>query len=379
MRVGFRPFFLGAGLWSAGAMALWLAQIGDVVVLPSAFEPVVWHAHEMLFGYLAAAVSGFLLTAIPNWTGRLPVRDRQLGLLFALWAAGRLAVAGSALIGAGPAAVIDLAFPSAFAAVMLREILAGGNRRNLPVAGIMTVLVLSNLLTHLEALGVAPTASLGLRLGLADVAVLMTLVGGRVVPSFTRNWLAKRGEAAAPRPFGRIDRLAMAAAVAAGLAWAVMPEAGAAGALALLAAAAGAARLAGWRGQRTLSEPLVWVLHLGYAWLVVGFAFIAAAILVPGFGQTAALHALTAGAMGTMPLAIMTRATLGHTGRELTAGPGTTAIYALVTGAAVLRVLAALSATNWLTLIGLSALAWIAAFALFVGLYAPLLVRPRRA
>ncbi len=383
LAVGFRPFFLGAGLWAAGAVALWLAQLAGWPALPSAFDPIAWHAHEMLFGYVTAVIAGFLLTAIPNWTGRLPVCGRQLGGLFALWCAGRVAIGVSAWIGPAPAAALDLAFPAALCAVVLREIAAGGNWRNLPVAAIVAVLAASNGLVHLEVLGLAPTqylgADLGLRLGIAAVAVLIMLVGGRVVPSFTRNWLAKRGEAVLPRPFGRLDRLAVAATVAAGLAWTFAPEAPASGALALLAAALGGARLAGWRGHRTRAEPLVWVLHLGYAWLVAGFALLGAAVLVPALPQSAALHALTAGAMGTMTLAIMTRATLGHSGRALTAGPGTAAIYALVGAAALMRVLAPLTALDAALLFGLSGLAWIGAFALFVILYGPLLVGRRRA
>ena len=379
LAVGFRPFFLGAGLWAAGAVALWLAQLAGWPALPSAFDPIAWHAHEMLFGYVAAVIAGFLLTAIPNWTGRLPVCGRQLGGLFALWCAGRVAVGVSAWIGPATAAALDLAFPVALCAVVLREIAAGGNWRNLPVAALVAVLAASNGLMHLEALGLAPTTDLGLRLGIAAVAVLIALVGGRVVPSFTRNWLAKRGETVLPRPFGRLDGLAVAATVAAGLAWTFAPEAPASGALALLAAALGGARLAGWRGHRTRAEPLVWVLHLGYAWLVAGFALLGAAVLVPALPQSAALHALTAGAMGTMTLAIMTRATLGHSGRALTAGPGTAAIYALVGAAALMRVLAPLTALDAAPLFGLSGLAWIGAFALFVVLYGPLLARPHRA
>ncbi len=383
LAVGFRPFFLGAGVWAAGAVALWLTQLAGWPALPSAFDPIAWHAHEMLFGYVTAVIAGFLLTAIPNWTGRLPVCGWQLGGLFALWCAGRVAVGVSAWIGPAPTAALDLAFPVALCAVVLREIAAGRNWRNLPVVTIVAVLIASDGLVHLEALGLAPTADLGadlgLRLGIAAVAVLIALVGGRVVPSFTRNWLAKRGEAVLPRPFGGLDRLAVAVTIAAGLAWTLAPEAPASGALALLAAALGAARLAGWRGQRTLAEPLVWVLHLGYAWLVAGFALMGAAVLVPALPQAAALHALTAGAMGTMTLAIMTRATLGHSGRALTAGPGTAAIYALVGAAALLRVLAPLTALDAALMFGLSGLAWIGAFALFVVLYGPLLVGPRRA
>ena len=374
LRIGFRPFFLVAAIWSALAVALWLGGLVGVAALPTAFDPVTWHAHEMLFGFVAAVIAGFLLTAIPNWTGRLPLRGPGLALLVGLWALGRAAVGLSALTGPLAAAVLDLAFPVAFCAVVLREILAGRNWRNLPVAGVLAVLVAGNLLTHLEPLGVAQTAGLGLRLAIAAVVILITLVGGRVVPSFTRNWLARRGEQRLPRPFGRLDRLTILSSLGAGLAWTLAPEAAASGALALLAAASGAARLAGWRGHRTLAEPLVWVLHLGHGWLVLGWALLGAAILLPGLDPASALHALTAGAMGTMTLAIMTRATLGHSGRQLTAGIGTTLCYGLVGLAALMRILAPLVPDGAVLLFGLSGLAWIGAFGLFAILYGPLLI-----
>lgn len=376
LRQGFRPFFLAAGIWAAGAVALWLAVIAGVFVLPSAFDPITWHAHEMLFGYLAAVIAGFLLTAIPNWTGRLPIGGWRLGILFAFWCAGRLAVGFSALTGPTVAAAADLAFLATLAAVVLREIAAKGNRHNLPIVGILVVLTGSNFLVHLEALGLATTGSLGLRLGLAGVAILITLVGGRIVPSFTRNWLAKRGAPVLPRPFGGLDRLALGCSVVAGLAWVLAPGASATAGLAILVAVLLGARLGGWRGHLTLGEPLVWILHLGYAWLVAGFALIGAAILFPAVSQSVALHALTVGAMGTMTLAVMTRATLGHSGQALRAGPGTTTIYGLVSAAALVRILAPFAPNDATTLLGLSGLCWIGAFGLFVVLYGPLLLRP---
>lgn len=374
LRVGFGPFFLAGGVWSAVAVALWLGDLAGFVVLPTAFDPAVWHAHEMLFGFVAAVIAGFLLTAIPNWTGRLPVRGRGLGLLAAIWILGRVAVGVSELTGPLAAAVLDLAFPIAFCAVVLREVLAGRNWGNLPIVGILAVLAASNLFTHLEPIGLAPTGGLGLRLGIATVAVLIALVGGRIVPSFTRNWLAKRGAQSLPQGFGRLDRLAIVATVAAGLAWSLGPEAPATGVLALVAALLGGVRLAGWRGQQTLAEPLVWVLHLGYGWLVLGWALLGAAILLPEFDRVSALHALTAGAMGTMTLAVMTRASLGHSGRPLHAGAGTTWCYGLVGLAALARMVAPLAPDNATLLYGLSGLVWIGAFGLFVLLYAPLLI-----
>jgi uncharacterized protein involved in response to NO len=376
---GFRPFFLVASLWAALVVVIWMAMIAGGTTLPSALAPVDWHAHEMLFGYAAAAIAGFLLTAIPNWTGRLPVRGVRLALLVGLWAVGRLAVAFSASVGVETAAAIDSAFLLVLWATILREILAGRNWRNLIVAGLVGLLVVSNSLIHLEYLGLTETGALGFRLAITDMLLLIALIGGRIVPSFTRNWLAKRGETSLPSPFGRLDRLTLAVSVAAGLLWAFLPEGLSTGIAALAAALANGLRLARWRGHKTGTEPLVWILHLGYGWIAAAFALLATSLLTAAVPQTAAIHAFTTGAVGTMTLAVMTRATLGHTGRELTAGPGTTAIYLLALASGVLRVVSPLSAELESVLVALSGICWIAAFGCFVGLYGPLLAGwPRR-
>lgn len=376
---GFRPFFLAAGLWGAGALALWLAQLKGLVVLPSALDPLAWHAHEMMLGFVMAAVAGFLLTAIPNWTGRLPVAGAGLAGLVALWAAGRAAVAGSAMIGPTLAALIDLALPAALVAVVARELLAGRNWRNLPMVLALLLLLAAGIAFHGEALGLGQTAALGARLSIATVVVLLALIGGRIVPSFTRNWLAKRAETRLPAPFGLLDKGAIALTVAWAVLWTAEPASTAAAIAAAVAALANAVRLARWCGERTGAEPLVWALHLGFAWVPAGLALLALAHAVPLIGQTAGVHALTAGAMGTMILAVMTRATLGHTGRPLTAGPGTMLIYLLVTAAALLRVLGAVPGSGLdAMLLALSGFAWIAAFGLFVLLYGPMLCTRRR-
>jgi len=378
LQLGFRPFFLAAGLWAVLAMALWLAQLAGRLILPSALDPISWHAHEMIFGYAMAAVAGFLLTAVPNWTGRLPVRGAPLAGLAALWLLGRAAVAASGLIGAPMAALIDLAFPVFFLLVVAREIAAGKSRKNLMMVVLLALLALGNALTHLEALGGPATASLGQRLGLAALIFLIALVGGRVTPSFTRNWLAKRDAGRLPAAFGLTDRVALVATAAALLAWIAAPEAPPTPWLALAAGVALAVRLSRWCGLRTASEPLLLVLHVGYAWLPLGLILLAAARLTPLLPGSAALHALTAGAVGTMTLAVMCRATLGHSGRALTAGPGTTAIFGMITLAALLRVGggAALGDFGAILLLA-SGAAWIAAFGLFLVLYGPILLRTR--
>jgi uncharacterized protein involved in response to NO len=376
LQQGFRPFFLMAGLWALVAMAIWSWQFGQGLRLPTLFGWSAWHAHEMLFGYLAAALAGFLLTAVPNWTGRMPLQGAPLAGLVALWAAGRIAVLISASLGVWPTLVLDLAFLAALLAVILREILAGRNWRNLPVIFGLAALLAANALSHAGAAGwVDPDP--GLRLGIAIFAVLIALIGGRIVPSFTRNWLAKRKAGRMPAKQSRFDQATVLVTLAAALAWTLQPAAPWTAGLAGVAALANAARLARWRGLATWREPLLLVLHAGYAWLPVGFAAVALTPVWPALTQTAALHALTAGAMGLMPLAVMTRATLGHTGRALTADGATTACFALVAVSALTRIAAPLWPAGLLTLYALSAATWILAFALFLGAYAPKLAAHR--
>ncbi|HLI12668.1 MAG TPA: NnrS family protein [Alphaproteobacteria bacterium] len=375
---GFRPFFLLSAIWAAVAIPLWLAFFSGGAAVPTALAPAMWHVHEMVFGFAAATVAGFLLTAIPNWTGRMPLQGGPLVVLVLLWLAGRLAMLFSATIGAPAAAALDLAFPAAFLAVVAREILAGRNWRNLPMVAALAFLLAGNLLVHLDPLGIAATAALGNRLGIATLLMLISFVGGRIVPSFTRNWLAKaQPETAPPAPFDRLDRAVLALTALALAAWVAIPDEPAAPWLELAAAVALGLRLARWRGGATWREPLLSVLHLGYGWLALGFLLLALDGFAPIVPQTAALHALTVGAIGTMTLAVMTRASLGHTGRPLTAGRGTVAIYALVTLAALLRLAAPLGGGGYLLLLALAGTAWSGAFGLFALLYGPPLARPR--
>ncbi|MBK8210561.1 MAG: NnrS family protein [Rhodospirillales bacterium] len=374
---GFRPFFLAAGVAAALALALWLIALAGGPALPTAFAPAVWHAHEMLFGFATAAIAGFLLTAIPNWTGRLPVQGNPLLLLVLLWLAGRLAIAVSAIIGLWPAAAIDLAFLAALLFVIVRELVAGNNRRNLPIAFVLALLLAANGLTHAEAAGLGVPDGCGWRLAIAVIVFLIALIGGRIVPSFTRNWLTKnRPKDPPPSPSGRFDQASLAATVVGLAAWVVLPQTPLAAALAAVAAIVNAVRLLRWQGHRTLADPLLLVLHVGYAWVPIGLALLALnqAGLLP---ETAAIHGFTAGAIGTMTLAVMTRATLGHTGRNLRAGHGTNSIFVLVTAAATTRVLATLLPDYWEPLMWISGSAWIAAFAGFVAIYGPMLIRPR--
>ncbi|HEU4804703.1 MAG TPA: NnrS family protein, partial [Nitrobacter sp.] len=254
--IGFRPFFLMAGIWSATALAGWIAMLTTGLTLPSRFDPLAWHIHEMLFGFVLAAIAGFLLTAIPNWTGRAPISGRPLAALAALWFAGRLACLISVSIPLWLAAAIDLAFPFVLCAVVAREIIAGRNWRNMPMPVPIAVLGFADLLMYLELAGFSVPAGLGWRRGLTAIIVLISVVGGRIIPVFTRNWLAKQGATVLPASHGRIDNVALGALHAGMIGWAFFPAFPPVGGLLLLAAALNLWRLVRWRGTATWAEPL---------------------------------------------------------------------------------------------------------------------------
>lgn len=375
---GFRPFFYGAAVWAALAMALWVPVLSGLIVLPTAFDPVSWHAHEFLFGYLGAVFAGFLLTAVPNWTGRLPIVGWSLGGLAALWLVGRVAVIVSAELPPLVVATVDLAFPVVLAAMIVREIVAGKNWRNLIVLGILVVFTLANALFHWEAAqGAYAAQGYGLRLGLGAGIMMIAVIGGRIVPSFTRNWLVKRGTGRLPvAPMQRLDKMALMVLLAALLIWLALPLHPVAGAALVLAGILHLVRLCRWAGDRTLAEPLVAVLHAGYAFLPLGALALGAEILVPGLlGIAGGQHLWMGGAIGLMTLAVMTRATLGHTGQALSADAGTVAIYATLVLAVLARAAAGLWPGGASFLHSLSGLAWIVAFGGFAVVYGRLLLR----
>jgi uncharacterized protein involved in response to NO len=378
---GFRPMFLLAGLWAAGAMVLWVAMLADVLSLPSWFDPVTWHTHEFLFGYLSAVIAGFLLTAVPNWTGRLPVVGWHLAGLAVLWVLGRLAIALSAHLSVWVVAGVDLAFLVVLGAVILREIVAGKNWRNLPVLALVGVLVLANAVFHLEAARAGYAAQgIGLRLGLAVVLVLVTLIGGKIIPSFTRNWLVKRGATALPTPpMQRFDKAVIAATIAALACWVFAPTDPFTGAALLAMGALHVARLIRWRGTATLTEPLVWVLHAAYAFIPLGAFCIALSILAPQIlPQAAAVHVWTAGAIGLMTVGVMTRASRGHAGHPLEADGRTAMIYLALIGSVLLRVAADLMPHLRGALLDGAGLLWTVCFAGFVVFYGPMLLRAKK-
>jgi uncharacterized protein involved in response to NO len=378
LTAGFRPFFLAAATWAMLAMAAWLPLLTGALELPSRFDPLSLHIHEMLFGFVMAAVGGFLLTAIPNWTNRTPVAGTPLAVLVGLWLLGRIACLISATLPSWLTPTLDLAFPVALEVIAARELFAVGNRRNYPLLAPVLVLAIANLLSHLQALDIAVPIGLGWRLAIAVVIVLISVIGGRIIPAFTRNWLGARGITPLPPATDKRDRVALGTLHGGMIAWTFLPDARPIGALLLAAAVLNLVRLARWRGIATLAEPLLLILHVGYLWLIAGVALLGLSMLNDAIPPAAAVHALTAGAMGTMTLAVMTRATLGHTGRVLRADTVTVIIYALVNLSAVLRIVATWTIDVQMDLLQIAALTWVAAFALFAAEYGPMLLAPRR-
>ena len=377
LRGGFRPFFFGAAFWAVAALAFWMATFGGAVTFPSVFAPLAWHRHEMLFGFAGAAIAGFLLTAIPNWTGRLPIAGGPLAALFGLWLAARMAVLFSGTTGWVFAAALDVGFFLVLGGLAAREVFAAQNK-NVPVVALVLFFACANAADHAAAAGLADIGEISVFAGIAVVIVMISLIGGRIVPSFTRNWMTKHGiKDGLPTQPDRFDIGVIAVTAAALLIWLAAPTTPAAGAMLIGAGLLQGARLCRWGGLRAIRDPFVLILHVGYAWISIGLLLLGGSILDAGIARSSALHALTAGAMGTMVLAVMTRATLGHTGHELKANAATSLLYSLVTLGALLRVAAPLGLMDYTIGMYVSAAAWGGAFLLFLVAYGPILFRPR--
>ncbi len=375
-RGGFRPFFFGGAAWAVIAITLWICSLTGQITFPTAIDPLAWHRHEMLFGFVGAIVGGFLLTAVPNWTGRLPIAGWPLAGLFALWGTARIAVLFSGIVSIPVAAILDVGFFLVLGLLAAREVLEANNR-NVPVVGMILLFGLADAVDYLAITGAIPLPDLGWQLALSIIVLLISLIGGRIIPSFTRNWLAKRGvRTGLPTQAGKFDLFVIGATAFTLLAWLSGPATAPIGAVLIAAAALQLARWVRWRGYRTFADPLVLILHVGYAWLPIGLALLGLSLMgaVP---RSAAIHALTAGAMTTMILAVMTRASLGHTARELKANAATVVLYLLVTAGALLRVCASLRLIDYGFGIEIAGIVWGGALLLFLIAYAPVLWRPR--
>lgn len=371
LRLAFRPFYLGAALFGCLAIPMWVLLFMGRASWAPVLPPQLWHAHEMLFGFAAAVIVGFLMTAGKAWTGLPTPRGGALAALVLLWLAARIA----ALVAPYPVyAALDLALLPVVAIVLVRLLLRAQNRRNLPLAGLLGLLTVANLVFHLSAVGhLEMPPVLALYAALALIVLIETVMAGRVIPAFTMG--------AIPGLRIKVDPMlekATALASGAALLWWVFAPALAAGAVLLaLAAALQASRLIAWKPWRTRGRPILWILHLSYAWIPLGFGLLALNQL-GWIGASAGIHALAVGATGGLIIGMVTRTARGHTGRPLLASPLEVAAYSLVMFAAVLRVLVPLVAPQYLVLsVIVAAGAWALAFALYLVLYTPWLLRAR--
>ncbi|MBR7652741.1 NnrS family protein [Brucella oryzae] len=373
---GFRPFFLGGAIWAVLAMLFWILSLTLGMPLGGSYGGLNWHAHEMVFGFSSAVLAGFLLTAIPNWTGGLPVSGTPLAILCGIWLVGRLVFLAPDLIDVWFAVAVESLFLPALLFICAREIIAGRQWKNLKVLmGVATVMI-ANLAFHYLILTDGDVAMAN-RIGVSAYVLLVMVIGGRIVPSFTRNWLNKMGKTRFPVPFNRYDGVCILVGVAACTGWIAMPDQTITAVVAWIAALFHFVRLYRWRGWSVAREKLLLILHVAYAFIPLGFIAIGLAA-IDRLNPYSALHVVTVGAIGCMMLAVMTRATRGHTGRELTASPVTQAAYLCLVAAALIRPLAEIMPNFFHTILAASALLWMGAFGLYVLEYGPMLVRERR-
>jgi uncharacterized protein involved in response to NO len=370
--LGFRPFFLGAGLSAVLLMALWLTLYHSAGQIGLTYPPMLWHAHEMIFGFTGAVIAGFLLTAVQNWTQLRTLHGAPLAILFALWVAGRIAPFVH-VVPKELAALPDILFFPAVMIAIARPIVRVKQARNYAFPLMLAMLTVANVLVQGEMLGcMHGTARLGNTLAVYMIVLMIVVMGGRVIPSFTDSKLRTQA-----RRWKAVEWLAPATTLAVLAAMLADPLAPLTGLLAALAAAVHGLRMYGWHTRRLWSVPLLWVLHLGYGWIVLGFALVV--LSTPGWvAPSLALHAFTAGAIGTLTLGMMARVALGHTGRMLEPAKITSLAFVLIGVAALVRVAGPLVFPQAYGLeIVLSGLLWMLAFGIFTLVYLPVLIRPR--
>jgi uncharacterized protein involved in response to NO len=375
---GFRPFFLLSGLYALAIVPIWLYRFAHASTLFGSLPAMYWHSHEMLYGFVMAAVAGFLLTAVPSWTGARGFAGRPLIAAVVLWFAGRIAMSAVGSVPFWLTAIAELALIPWLLVLLAPPIFRNANR-NAPLLGVLLVLWLIDA-AFLVALARGDVLLAGgtMRLAIDFVLILVTVIGGRIVPAFTANALRKRGEEPriATRP--AVEIIVILAMVAIAVVDAFAADSTLSGLLAAFAAAVHVVRLGGWRSFRTGGEPILWVLHVAYAWLPMGLALKALALLGDAAWALKWQHALTMGVFATMILAVMTRASLGHTGRPLAVPRAIAFAYVVLTAGTVLRVFGiALFPGHYLLSATVAGLAWVICFGIFVAVYAPILWSPR--
>ena len=382
---GFRPLFICTALSAMVLLLWWIAYLYGYVPSPSSpFTPLAWHSHEMLFAFIGSAIGGFLLAAVAKWSNRAPVSGVPLILLVSCWVAGRIAIS----FGAGVSPVLILVADSSYWLLLTllvgREILISRNYRNLKVVLVLSLFTLLNSLFHLNsftspAIAIPELQGYISRAALMLVCLLISLIGGRIIPAFTGNWLKQQQRQAShkaplslPTPFGTADIAAVIATVLLALCWTLYPEAKVTAVIAVIASMLQIFRLARWRSLATLKEPMLLSLHIGYAWIGIGFLIMAISIFSSTVPASTAIHALSVGAMAGLILSVAARAALGHTNRLLKAGKLMTAAFIVINLAALTRILASL----FPSCLALAAGLWLLAFLLFALRYLPILLSP---
>lgn len=370
LRLGFRPFYLLAAAFAALAIPLWLGRYLGWIPTPTNVD-LYWHGHEMVFGFAMAVIVGFLYTAGRNWTGLWTPRGNVLAFIAGIWVLGRLA-----MLFADPrlAAIIDLAFLPVAAWPLYQVLKRAQNRRNLALLAILALLWSADLAFHASRLGwLARSPLLATESAILLIVILMSIIGGRVIPPFTTNAIGEPRAIIDPQ----LDRWVIMATAATCLAWSlplphwlVLPAA-------VIAAALHLRRLSGWRSRHVLGRPLLWILHLAYAWIPLGLLLLGLSA-IGVVTQSAAFHALTVGAMAGLIVGMITRTALGHTGRALTARLPERCMYVLIMAAAVARLAAAvLPAQYHAGALVVSLLCWVSTFVIYVAVYGPYLMRAR--
>jgi len=367
----FRPFFLLSALAAILLAGGWIAGLTGLSVLPRGVNPLEWHAHEMLVGFAMATVAGFTLTAVATWTGRAPVRGAALLGLVAAWLLGRLAMWQAGQLPAPMIALLDTLFPAGLLVFFGWEVVAARNRRNYKVVALIAALALANLIFH------SGQPRLGTVLMVHTLVVLVALIGGRIVPNFTANWMRGQGMSELPVNRPLVDGIALALTLSFGVASAAGVSGEITASIALAAAVAHALRVMQWRGLRTIRNPLLFALHVAYWWLPIGYVLAGLASLGLLLAPATALHALTMGAIGGMAFAMITRVPLGHTGRALHASRLTVIAYLLFSAAVLVRLVGSLAVDAYNILLVISVACWCLAFTLFVAEYWPVLSQPR--
>ncbi len=375
---GFRPFFLLAGLHAAGSIAAWIWLLPRGATPMSSLVPQLWHGHEMIFGFIAAAIAGFLLTAVPSWTGERGFADRPLVVLTVLWLAGRVAFAVGDALPIEVLMVAELSFVPGLIIVLTPSIMRASNR-NWPLLLLVFAFWCGDVVFAYAALsGQSVLAGTALRGSLDIVLILITIIGGRIIPAFTGNALRARGAVVPMRSYRSLEVAVVALTAGYVFSDIAAPFSKVTGAIAAAAAIAHFLRLSGWHGLRSWREPIVWILHAGYAWLPIGLALKAVFVLAGASWAVHWQHALGAGAAATMIMAVMTRASLGHTGRPLRVSRLIVVAYVMLIASVFLRVFgASVLQLQYASTVTIAGALWILAFLLYSGVYAPILTRPR--